>query len=125
MRRSSGRGAPPERRGWRHRSFSSSAALGLLVTIACERLDALRVLVELLAQRGDLAVLARERGGGRRDGRGQSGEPVGEDVDAVRQSLLELRVVLRQRLDRASQLSGRLLVTRRRARPPGRGCRGR
>ena len=118
-------GARSERRGRRLAASRAPRRSTLLVAVARERLDALRVLVELLAQRGDLAVLARERGGGRRDGGGEGGEPVGEDVDAVRQALLELRVVLRERLDRAPQLLRPSSRRPSRARPRGRGCRGR
>ena len=66
--------------------------------------------VEIAAELSDLAVLGRERGRRGRNRAGQRLEPVGDDVDLVRHSLLELLVALRERLDRSPELLQRLLV---------------
>ena len=58
----------------------------------------------------DLAVLRREGRGRGRDRLRQHGETVVHDADAVLDAVLELRVVLGQRLDRLAELLGGLLV---------------
>ena len=81
-----------------------------LAKVAHERLDAGGARLELTAESGDLAVLARERGGRHVDRLGEGRKAVGEDVDPLGDSLLELRVVLVPRLERLRELLQSLRV---------------
>ena len=79
-------------------------------------LESRPLLLELPAQNRDLTVRAGVRRGSRVHRRGERREPVGENIDAIRETLLELRIPLRPGLERAPELLERLLVPGDRAR---------
>jgi len=76
-----------------------------------ERLDPSSAGFELAPELGDLTVLAGKRCGSRIHRSGKRREAISEDVDAVRDPRLELRVVLRPCFERFGELLQRFRVS--------------